>query len=135
MKPPIACSGIQARQSSLLGGKLMRLIIRLLINMVAILGIAYLFPSLMRVDTVWSALGAAILLGIVNTIVRPIFVLLTLPLTILTLGLFLLVINALLLWMVSGLVGGFQVNGFWGAFFGSLLISFVSWLLSRLMGN
>jgi putative membrane protein len=115
------------------GGTLMKLLIRLLINMVAILGIAYLFPSLMRVDTVWAALGAAILLGIVNAIVRPIFVLLTLPLTILTLGLFLLVINALLLWMVSGLVGGFQVNGFWGAFFGSLLISFISWLLSRLI--
>jgi putative membrane protein len=111
----------------------MKLLIRLLINMVAILGIAYLFPSLMRVDTVWAALGAAILLGIVNTIVRPIFVLLTLPLTILTLGLFLLVINALLLWMVSGLVGGFQVNGFWGALFGSLLISFISWVLSRVV--
>jgi putative membrane protein len=111
----------------------MKLMIRLLINMVAILGIAYLFPSLIRVDTVWAALGAAILLGIVNAIVRPIFVLLTIPLTILTLGLFLLVINALLLWMVSGLVGGFQVNGFWGALFGSILISFISWLLSRLI--
>jgi putative membrane protein len=113
----------------------MKLMIRLSITMVAILGIAYLFPSLMRVDTIWSALGAAILLGIVNAIIRPIFILLTLPLTILTLGLFLLVINALLLWMVSGLVGGFQVNGFWGAFFGSLLISFVSWVLSRLIVN
>ena len=110
----------------------MKLLIRLLINMLAILGIAYLFPNLMRVDTIWAALGAAILLGIVNAVIRPIFVLLTLPLTILTLGLFLLVINALLLWVVSGLVGGFQVNGFWGAFFGSLLISFISWILSRL---
>jgi putative membrane protein len=94
----------------------MKLLVRLLINMVAILGIAYLFPSLIRVDTIWAALGAAILLGIVNAVVRPIFVLLTLPLTILT-----------------GLVGGFQVNGFWGAFFGSILISFISWLLSRLI--
>ncbi len=111
----------------------MKLIMRLLINMVAILGIAYLFPNLMRVDTIWAALGAAILLGIVNAVIRPIFILLTLPLTILTLGLFLLVINALLLWMVSGLVGGFQVNGFGGAFFGSLLISFISWTLSRLL--
>ncbi len=111
----------------------MKLLIRLLINMVAIVGIAYLFPGLMRVDTFSAALGAAILLAIVNAIVRPIFVLLTLPLTILTLGLFLLVINALLLWMVSGLVGGFHVNGFWGAFFGSILISIISWLLSRLI--
>ncbi len=110
----------------------MKFMIRLLINMVAIFGIAHLFPNLMRVDTIWAALGAAILLGIVNTVIRPIFILLTLPLTILTLGLFLLVINALLLWMVSGLVGGFQVNGFGGAFFGSLLISFISWVLSRL---
>jgi len=108
-----------------------KLLIRLLINMVAILAIAYLFPSLVRVDSPWSALGAAFLLGIVNAIIRPIFILLTLPLTLITLGLFLLVINALMLWLVAGLVGGFHVTGFWGAFFGAILISVVSWILSR----
>ncbi len=111
----------------------MRFLIRLLINMVTIMVIAYFFPGLIRVDGWVSALGAAFLLGIVNAIIRPIFILLTLPLTILTLGIFLLVINGLMLWLVSGLVGGFQVNGFFGAFFGSILISLVSWVLSRLL--
>jgi len=72
-------------------------------------------------------------LGIVNTIIKPILVLLTLPLTILTLGLFLLVINGLMLWLVSALVRGFHVSGFWGAVFGSILISLVSWILSRIL--
>jgi putative membrane protein len=114
---------------------MMKLLIRLLINMVAILAIAYLFPSMVWVDSVWSALGAAFLLGIVNAIVRPVFILLTLPLTLVTLGLFLLVINALLLWLVAGLIGGFHVSGFWGAFFGSILISLVSWILSLVIKN
>jgi putative membrane protein len=112
---------------------MMRLLLRLGINMAAILAIAYLFPGLVWVDSVWSALGAAFLLGIVNAVIRPIFILLTLPLTLLTLGLFLLVINALMLWLVAGLVGGFYVSGFFGAFCGSILISLVSWILSRVI--
>jgi putative membrane protein len=111
----------------------MRFLIRLLINMVAILLIAYLLPAAVWVDSPWSALAAAVLLGIINTLVRPILVILTLPITVLTLGLFLLVINALMLWLVSGLVGGFHVNGFSGAFIGSILISIVSWVLSRVL--
>ena len=111
----------------------MKFLIRLLINMAAIMIIAYLFPSLIWVDGWVSALGAAFLLGIVNALIRPIFVLLTLPLTLVTLGLFLLVINALMLWLVAGLVGGFHVSGFWGAFFGSILISFISWVFSRII--
>jgi putative membrane protein len=111
----------------------MRFLIRLLINMVAILLIAYLLPAAVWVDSPWSALAAAILLGIVNTLIRPILVILTLPITVLTLGLFLLVINALMLWLVAGLVGGFHVNGFSGAFIGSILISIVSWILSRIL--
>ncbi|MGA2956887.1 MAG: phage holin family protein [Thermodesulfobacteriota bacterium] len=113
----------------------MRFLIRLSINMVTIMIIAYLFPSLVRVDSWVSALGAVFLLGIVNAIIRPIFILLTLPLTLVTLGLFLLVINALMLWLVAGLVGGFHVNGFWGAFFGSILISLISWIFSRIIHN
>ncbi len=111
----------------------MRFIIHLLVNMATIMIIAYLFPRLIWVDNWVSALGAAFLLGIVNAIIRPIFILLTLPLTILTLGLFLLVVNALMLWLVAGLVGGFHVNGFGGAFFGSILVSIVSWIFSRLI--
>jgi putative membrane protein len=108
-------------------------IIRLIINVVAILIISYLFPKMIWVDGFFAALVAAFLLGIVNTIIRPILVLLTLPLTLLTLGLFLLIINGLMLWLVSALVSGFHVSGFWGAVFGSILISIVSWLLSKFL--
>ena len=111
----------------------MRFIFRLLINVVAILIIAHIAPSLIRVDGFLAALIAAILLGIVNTIIRPILVILTFPITLLTFGLFLLVINALMLWLVSALLSGFHVNGFWGALFGSILISIVSWLLSKFL--
>ena len=108
-------------------------IARLLIHMVAILIISYLFPKMIWVDGLMAALVAAFLLGIVNVIIRPILVFLTLPLTVLTLGLFLLVINGLMLWLVAALVKGFYVNGFWGALFGSILISFVSWVLSKVL--
>ena len=109
----------------------MPFIVRLIINMVAVLIISYLFPKMIRVDGFLAALVAAFLLGIVNAIIKPILVFLTFPITILTLGLFLLVINGLMLWLVSALVKGFYVNGFWGAVFGSVLISIVSWILSR----
>jgi len=101
--------------------------------MVAVLIISYLFPKIIRVDGFLAALVAAFLLGIVNSIIKPILVLLTLPITVLTLGLFLLVINGLMLWLVSALVKGFYVNGFWGAVFGSILISLVSWILTRFL--
>jgi putative membrane protein len=107
--------------------------VRLIINMVAILIISYLFPRMIRVDGFLVALVAAFLLGIVNTILRPILVFITFPLTLLTLGLFLLVINGLMLWLVSVLVRGFHVSGFWSAVLGSILISIVSWILSRFL--
>jgi putative membrane protein len=108
-------------------------IVRLIINMVAILIISYLFPKMIWVDGFLAALVAAFLLGVVNTIIRPVLVLLTLPLTLVTLGLFLLVINGLMLWLVSVFVRGFHVSGFWGAVLGSILISIVSWILSRFL--
>lgn len=111
----------------------MRFLFRLLIHVVAILIIAYIAPSLIRVDGFLAALVAAILLGIVNTIIRPILVILTFPLTLLSFGLFLLVVNGLMLWLVSALMRGFHVNGFWGALFGSILISIVSWILSKFL--
>jgi putative membrane protein len=109
----------------------MYFIIRLLINMVAILIIAYLVPKVIQVESWIAALVAAFLLGVINTFIRPLLVLLTLPLTLVTFGIFLLVINGLLLWLVSAIVRGFQVNGFLGALIGSVLISIVSWILSR----
>jgi putative membrane protein len=111
----------------------MSFILRFIVNMVAILIISYLFPKMIRVDGFLSALVAAFLLGIVNGIVRPILVFLTFPLTLLTLGLFLLIINGLMLWLVSALVKGFHVSGFWGAVFGSIFISLVSWILTRFL--
>ena len=108
-------------------------IFRLLIHMVAILIISYLLPGLIRVEGIWAALVAAFLLGVVNAVLRPILIFFTLPITVLTLGLFLLVINGLMLWLVSAIVKGFQVNGFWGAVLGSILISIVSWILSRFL--
>ncbi len=111
----------------------MSFLLRLLIHMVAILIIAHLLPSLIRVEGLLPALLAAFLLGIVNTIIRPILVILTFPITLLTLGLFLLVINGLMLWLVAAIVRGFYVNGFWGAVFGSVLISLVNWILSKVI--
>jgi putative membrane protein len=82
-----------------------------------------------------TLLAAALLLGIVNAIVRPIAVVLTLPLTLLTLGLFLLVINAAMLGLVALLLSGFQVSGFWTAVGGALIVSVTGWLASGLIGN
>jgi putative membrane protein len=75
-------------------------------------------------------LGASLLLGIVNAFVRPVLLLLSLPLILVSMGLFILVINALMLWLVGGIVPGFVVPGFGAAFLGALVISLVSWLLS-----
>jgi putative membrane protein len=79
----------------------------------------------------WSGLAAAALLGIVNTVVRPVLVVLTLPITLFTLGLFLLIINALMLQLVAWAISGFFVSGFWAALKGSLIISIVSWIINR----
>ncbi|HEX7011736.1 MAG TPA: phage holin family protein [Steroidobacteraceae bacterium] len=82
-----------------------------------------------------SLIAAALLLGIVNAVVRPIAVVLTLPLTLLTLGLFLLVVNAAMLGLVALLLGGFQISGFWTAVGASLVVSVTSWVASGLIGN
>jgi len=108
-------------------------IVHLFITMIAMLIISYLFPKVFRVDGFLPALVAAFVLGIVNAILRPVLVVLTIPLTLLTLGLFLLVINGLMLWLVAAFVKGFHVNGFWGAVLGSILVSLVSWILSRFL--
>ena len=111
----------------------MPFIVRMGANFVAILLIAYLLPAVMRADGYMAAIAAAFVLGLVNAIVRPILVLLTLPVTVVTLGLFLLVINGLMLWLVTAIVPGFHVGGFFGAVAGSILISIVSWVLTRLV--
>jgi putative membrane protein len=89
-------------------------------------------PSI-TVSSFGAALIAALVLGLVNAIVRPVLVLLTLPVTILTLGLFIFVLNGLLFWMVASWLEGFHVAGFWSGVFGAILFSLVSWLLSALV--
>jgi putative membrane protein len=103
---------------------------RMVANAIAILLIGYLLPQVVSADGVLAALAAAFVLGLVNAVVRPLFVFLTLPITVVTLGLFLLVINGLLLWLVSAVVPGFHVNGFFGAVVGSVLVSIVSSILT-----
>ena len=94
----------------------------------------YLLPGL-HFDSPGYLLAAALLLGIVNAIVRPIAVVLTLPLTLLTLGLFLLVVNAAMLGLVALLLAGFQISGFWTAVGGALIVSITSWVASGLINN
>lgn len=105
------------------------LFVRWLILTVAVLAAAYLVDGI-RVAGFGSAFFAAAALGILNTLLKPILIVITLPVNILTLGLFTLVINALLLMMASGVIPGFDVQGFWPAVLGALLISIVSWLLN-----
>ena len=111
----------------------MPFIVRMGANAVAILLISYLLPQIVAVDGVVAALAAAFVLGLVNAVVRPLFVLLTLPVTVVTLGAFLLVINGLLLWLVTAFVPGFHVNGFLAAVVGSVLLSIVSWVLTMVV--
>jgi len=107
----------------------MGFLIRLCLNAVALLIVSTVIPGI-EVRGVWPALTAAFFLGLVNAVVRPIILILTLPLTIVTLGLFIPVINAFLLKLVSLMIQGFEVHGFWSAVFGALLLSLVSGLLS-----
>ena len=89
--------------------------VRMMASTIAILLIAYLLPQVKMADGVLAALAAAFVLGLVNAVIRPVFILLTLPVTVFTFGIFLLVINGLLLWLVSAIVPGFHINGFFGA--------------------
>lgn len=112
----------------------MNLIIRLLLNGLAVVLTAYLLPGV-SVKDYWTALIVALILAIVNVIVKPILVILTIPITILTLGLFLLVINAALILFVGNLVSGFVVDGFWWALLFSLILSLFNSLFGDLAGK
>jgi putative membrane protein len=111
---------------------ILRLALVWLINAVALIAVAYLMPSI-SVSSFGAALVAALVLGLINAVVRPVLVLLTLPVTILTLGLFIFVLNGLLFWMVGSWLEGFAVGGFWAGVFGAILFSLVSWALSALV--
>lgn len=110
------------------------ILIRWLVLTLAILATSYLLDGI-YVSGFFSAFFAAAILGILNAFFRPILFILTLPLTILSLGLFTFVLNALLLMMVSGVISGFNIAGFGSAIFGSLLISLISWLLTSFINE
>lgn len=110
----------------------MRLVLTWLINAIALMALPYLMTSVTVTD-IPTALIAALVLGLVNTLIRPVLVLLTLPVTVISLGLFILVINALLFWFVAEVIDGFNVAGFWSAMGAAILYSIISWALSTLL--
>ncbi|MDO8931961.1 MAG: phage holin family protein [Rhodocyclaceae bacterium] len=110
----------------------MRLLALWLINALALLALPWLLPSI-HIAGFGTALWVAVLLGLVNAVMRPLLVLLTLPLTLLTLGLFIFVINGLLFLLVAQFVPGFAVDGIGPGVFGAILYSVVSWVLTRLL--
>ncbi len=109
----------------------MKLLLRWLISAAALMLIAYYIPGI-AVANFYAALVAALILGLINALIRPFLILLTLPINILTLGLFTLVINALMFWMASSVVKGFFVAGFWPAFWGALTMWLISWAVNSL---
>jgi putative membrane protein len=110
----------------------MRFLARLVLNGLAIIIAAWLLPGI-HITSTLSALLAGVILGFVNAIVRPVLFFLTLPLTLLTLGLFIFVLNAICFALTAWLVPGFSVDGFFSALVGALLVSIVSWILNGLV--
>lgn len=109
-----------------------RMLIVWLINALALLALPYVVPGV-QMDSFLTALLAALVLGFLNTLIRPVLILLTLPVTLITLGLFVFVINALLFWFVASFIEGFRVAGFWSALFGAIAYAVISWLASSLV--
>jgi putative membrane protein len=108
-------------------------LLRLLINALSLWLAASLVPGVTITGT-WTLIFAAFWLGIVNAIVRPLLVLFTLPLTLLTLGLFLLVVNAAMFGLVAALLDNFHVAGFWSALLGAVIVSITAWIGSSFIG-
>jgi putative membrane protein len=113
---------------------MMRLLLIWLINTIALFALPWLLDSI-QIDSIVTALMAALVLALVNTLIRPILLVLTLPFTVLSLGLFIFVINGLMFWAASEMVAGFHVAGFMSAVAGALLYSVISWVLSALLIN
>ena len=112
----------------------MRLLIHWILSALALLAVTYLYSGV-QVASFGSALIAAAVIGLLNMVVRPVLVVLTLPVTVVTLGLFLFVINALMFWSASGLLSGFAVSGFGAALLGSLLYSAINLVIDAALGS
>jgi putative membrane protein len=106
------------------------LLARLIVTAFALVLVAEFLPGI-EIDSAFTALVAALILGVVNAIIRPILVILTFPITILTLGLFIFVINALLFWFVASFIDGFTVTGFFPALLGSIIVSLISTFINK----
>ena len=109
----------------------MNFVARILITAVVAFGLSYILQAGIHIDTFWTALVLAIVLAILNAIVKPILIILTFPLTLFTFGLFLFVINAFMILLASKFVQGFKVDGFWWALLFSLLLSILTSLLYK----
>jgi putative membrane protein len=107
-------------------------LLRWFINALLVILVTYVVPGI-SVESFWTALLVALVLGVLNAIVRPILVILTLPITLLTLGLFTFVINGLLFWLVSTVVKGFNVDGFWAAFLGAAVLWVFSFITNAVL--
>ena len=112
----------------------MGFLLRVLVNILALVLAASVVPGI-RLDGVLPAVAAGLLLGVVNAVVRPVLLILTLPITLVTLGLFLFVLNGVCLWLVALVVKGFHVDGFWPAVLGALCVSVVSWVVTALVSD
>jgi len=110
----------------------MRLVLTWIINAAALLAVPYLMHSV-DVTSIGAALVAALILGLVNTLIRPVLLLLTLPVTLLSLGLFIFIVNGFMFWLVAQWVDGFHVDSFMSAIGGAILYSVISWALSTLL--
>lgn len=112
----------------------MFLIIKWLGSALAVMIASYVLPGV-KLDSFWSALWVALFLGLVNIIIKPLLILLTLPINILTLGLFTFVINAILILLASSVIKGFSVSGFWVALLFSIVLAIFNYFFSRLIGK
>jgi putative membrane protein len=110
-----------------------RILLRLAVTALAVWLAATLFPGLVRVDSLEGAVLFALVLGLLNALIRPVLVILTLPLTFLTLGLFIVVVNAIVFWLATLLPLGVHAEGFGGALVGALTVSIVSFIASRFL--
>ena len=110
----------------------MKILLVWIINALSLLALPYLFSGI-KVEGFYTAMIVALVLGLINAVARPILILLTLPLTIVTLGLFILVINGLLFWFVATFVDGFVVSGFWPAVLGAIAYSVISWIATTVL--
>ena len=112
----------------------MKLLLKWLLSACALLGVAYLYPGV-EIQSLTSALVAALVIGLFNLVLRPVLLVLTLPVTVVTLGLFLFVINALMFWFAAGILEGFHVRDFYAALWGSLIYSVLGLLIDAAFGR